>query len=240
MQTASKAHSPQHNVLLVEDDAPLAASLLQGLKENDFPAVWAASIRLARECLPQEAFDIIILDLGLPDGDGIDLLHEIRQSRPKAPILILTARDEVSDRVKGLDAGADDYLTKPFAFSELVARLRALCRRGETIAEPVTTLAVGNLSIDLLQRRVQRGGTEIILSPLEFDVLVFLVNKAGTTVSRETLTREVWKITSRASPMNNVIDVLMTRLREKVDRDFACPLLRTIRGVGYKCEEPAT
>ena len=214
----------------------MAHSLLQGLNECHFPATAVHTLQAAKQSLMQERFHITILDLGLPDGDGIELLQWLRKIHPHVPVLILTARDEVHDRVTGLDAGADDYLTKPFAFSELVARLRALSRRGDVQNEQANTLCVADLTIDLLQRRVQRKGTELLLSPLEFDALALLASKAGTTVSRDTLMREVWKIGSRASPMNNVIDVLMTRLREKVDKDFEAPLLHTIRGIGYRCE----
>ena len=227
----------QPSILLVEDDKQLANSLRQGLAESECSVVWVQTLEQARAAIRDHVVDLTVLDLGLPDGDGLELLASIRNANASLPVLILTARDEVVDRVKGLNAGADDYLTKPFAFSELIARLRALCRRGQMRKESATTLMVGDLSIDLLKRRVQRENTEITLSPLEFDVLAYLASKAGTTVSRETLIREVWKISSRASPMDNVIDVLMTRLREKVDRDFAYPLLQTIRAVGYVCKE---
>ncbi len=228
----NKVHPSTAAVLLVEDDRRLAGTLQNGMQEHEFRVTLAHTAAAAHSNLQRAAYALIILDLGLPDQDGIDLLRNVRKHACPTPVLILTARDETEDKVVGLNAGADDYLTKPFAFSELLARARALLRRGSD-APPTTRLTVGDLQIDLLQRRVQRAGTDIALAPLEFDVLAFLANKAGSPVSREMLMREVWKIQSRAVPMNNVIDVLMTRLRDKLDKPFSTPLLHTLRGIGY-------
>ncbi len=223
----------QFNLLLVEDDQALAATLRAGLEESGFVTHLARTCRQAEEAVHQREMSVVILDLGLPDGDGMDWLQTVRSRGIAIPVLILTARDAVDDRVMGLDAGADDYLAKPFAFSELLARLRALTRRSQVSG---SVLAVGDLTIDLLGRQAQRGCVVLDLSPLEFDVLTHLAHKAGTPVSRDTLMREVWKIEQRATSMDNVIDVLLVRLREKVDKPFPFPLIRTIRGVGFQLQ----
>ena len=232
---APNTHEPvsRNEILLVEDDAKLARTLVAGLEEQGFLVMDVSTSAAANEQLQERSFALVILDLGLPDRDGIDCLTEWRAMPSPPPVLVLTARSGVDERVLGLESGADDYLTKPFAFDELLARCRALLRRSER-AKPSPNVRVGELHIHLLQRRVYRAGREIVLSPLEFDVLTFLARQAGTTVSRDTLMREVWKIRSRATPMNNVIDVLMTRLREKVDKSFAQTMLITVRGVGYR------
>ena len=220
------------NLLLVEDDAKVALSLRQGLQENSFAVVLARSAGEAEERIAQHAFQVMVLDLGLPDRDGIELLKELRRSGQRMPVLILSARDAVDERVLGLEAGADDYLAKPFAYSELLARLRALSRRTETRAGNV--LRVLDLEMDLLDRSARRKENVLNLTPREFDVLAYLAHQPGMIVSRDTLMREVWKIHSRASSMDNVIDVLMARLREKVDKGRDIHLLLTVRGVGYK------
>ncbi len=220
-------------VLLVEDDRRLSDTLCRGLEEHEFRVTPVYTAAAVGEGLRDGAYALVVLDLGLPDRDGIEVLLDIRTAHERLPILVLTARDGIDDRVLGLNAGADDYLTKPFAFQELLARMRALTRRGVRRSTP-SVLQVGDLSIDLLQRRVRRGRTHLDLTPREFDVLAFLAHKAGATVSRDALMREVWNITSRASPMNNVIDVLMTRLRDKIDKPFDQALLLTVRGVGYQ------
>lgn len=221
-------------VLLVEDDAKVARSLRVGLMEHGYAVTLAASCAEAERLLSEYAYALIVLDLGLPDRDGIELLRDLRSKGSRAPVLVLTARDAVQDRVLGLEAGADDYLAKPFAFSELLARMRALSRRAGT-GEP-SILQVGDLTMNLLNRTAERGGRALALSPLEFDVLAYLAHKPGLTISRDTLMRDVWKITSRATSMDNVIDVLMTRLREKVDKGYDQRLLNTVRGVGYRLE----
>lgn len=223
----------QFDVLLVEDDHALAATLQSGLEEGGFRTHLAQTCRQADETLQHSVIAVVILDLGLPDGDGIHWLQAARSRGVSIPVLILTARDAIDECVRGLDAGGDDYLAKPFAFSELMARLRALTRRSHSGG---TVLTVGDLTIDLLCHQAERGGVVLDLSPLEFDVLTHLAHKAGTPVSRDTLMREVWKIEQRATSMDNVIDVLLVRLREKVDKPFSHPLIRTIRGVGFQLQ----
>ena len=220
-------------VLLVEDDVALAATVRAGLKEEGFSVMPVSTCRQADEALQQNAVAVVILDLGLPDRDGIDWLQEVRRRGVAIPVLILTARDAVDERVIGLDSGGDDYLAKPFAFSELLARLRALTRRRQLVGN---VLRVGDLTIDLLSRQAHRGGMPLDLSPLEFDVLAHLAHQAGTPVSRDTLMRDVWKIKRRATSMDNVIDVLLVRLREKVDKPFEQPMIQTIRGVGFQLQ----
>lgn len=226
---------PGTHILLIEDDTKVALSLRKGLLEAGFIITTARTAADADMLVSKQSFQLILLDLGLPDRDGIDLLCQWRNQGSRTPVLILTARDAVDDRVRGLDTGADDYLAKPFAFNELLARIRALCRRSGR--KPENILSVGSLRIDLLNRRVQRDGKELELTPREFDVLAYLASQAGATVSRDTLTRDVWNVQRRSSSMDNVIDVLIARLRDKLDRGFDPRLLQTIRGVGYKLSE---
>ncbi len=225
--------NPHLDVLLIEDNQALAATLRTGLEEKGFTTHIAHLLAEADIVLQQRAVSVVILDLGLPDGDGVDWLQAARTRGITVPVLILTARDAVAERVTGLDAGGDDYLAKPFAFSELLARLRALTRRSQRGG---TVLVVGDLTIDLLARQAKRNGALLDLSPLEFDVLTHLARKTATPVSRDTLMREVWKINQRATSMDNVIDVLLVRLREKVDKPFSHPMIRTIRGVGFQLQ----
>jgi two-component system, OmpR family, copper resistance phosphate regulon response regulator CusR len=224
------------HILLVEDDGKLAATLARGLREDGFGVSVANTCGEADAACAVTDFSLIILDLGLPDGDGIDWLCEARLRGLRVPVLILTARDAVDQRVLGLNSGADDYVAKPFAYSELLARMHALTRR--RAPPPARLLGVADLRIDLVARRVSRGAVTVELAPLEFDVLAYLVYNADTVVSRDTLVRDVWKIQHRATSMDNVIDVLITRLREKVDRPFAEALICTVRGVGYQIRDP--
>jgi DNA-binding response OmpR family regulator len=175
----------------------------------------------------------------LPDGDGLTLLQEIRTYRHHIPVLVLTARDGLADRVRGLDLGADDYLIKPFAFPELLARMRARLRRQDAATGDSTTLVVDDLTMDLVTRRTVRGGVNIDLTPREFDVLALLVRHTGQPVSRSTLARDAWKITSRMTSMDNVIDVLISRLREKIDGGPSRKLIHTVRGIGFKLTDPS-
>jgi two-component system, OmpR family, copper resistance phosphate regulon response regulator CusR len=219
------------NMLIVEDDPKVASVLRKGLHELDISASIARNGRDALEQIESAPLDMVLLDLGLPDMDGREVLAEIRKRRPNMPVMIVTARDELSDRVAGLDAGADDYLVKPFAFSELLARVRALQRRSR--GSESQELRVGELVLDLLNRRVQRAGQPVELTPREFDLLAYLMRNSGQTVSRDMLARDVWKITSRVTSMDNVLDVHMAHLREKIDRPFPTKMLQTIRGVGF-------
>jgi DNA-binding response OmpR family regulator len=182
-------------------------------------------------------FDLVVLDLMLPRRGGVEILATLRGRDRGIPVLILTARDAVPDRVAGLDTGADDYLVKPFAFPELLARIRALLRRGR--AEPSGRLKVSDLDLDAPARRVTRGGREIELTSREFELLEYLLRNRGRAVSREMLARDVWKETRRATPLDNVIDVHIARLRRKVDEPFEARLIHTVRGVGFIVKEGA-
>ncbi len=223
------------NLLIVEDDAKVANMLKQGLQESGYTTTHARAAQQAMELLDQNAFDLVLLDLGLPGLDGIEVLRHLRAKHNSVPVIILTARDSVDDRVKGLDEGADDYLVKPFAFPELLARIKASLRRSRSEG-PVLTLA--DLKINLVGRSVERAGKAIDLTPKEFDMLVYLLRAGGQIVSREMLARDVWKINSRATPLDNVIDVHVSHLRDKIDRDFDLQLLHTVRGVGFVLKVP--
>lgn len=229
--------SEAYAILVVEDDARVAASLEQGLTEEGYGITRVESAEKALKQLAARRFDAVLLDLGLPGRDGSDVLRELRARQDATPVLILTARDSLPDRVKGLDAGADDYLVKPFAFPELLARLRALLRRSQS-AEP-TRLRLADLEVDLVNRVVSRAGGALTLTAREFDLLAYLLRCSGQTVTRDMLARDVWKETSRATPLDNVIDVHISHLREKVDRGFEPKLLHTIRGVGFVLEPRA-
>jgi two-component system OmpR family response regulator len=175
-------------------------------------------------------YDVAVVDLMLPARDGLAVIDEMRRRGIKMPVLILSARRSVDDRVKGLQAGGDDYLTKPFAFAELLARVQALIRRATLAPEP-TTLTAGDLVLDLLSRRVTRGGTQIDLQPREFTLLEYLMRNAGRVVSKTMIISRVWEYSF--DPQTNIVDVLVSRLREKIDRPFEQKLLHTVRGVGY-------
>lgn len=216
-------------LLIVEDDIRTAEALRRGLEGEGLRVTIATDGKAGIELTLAQTFDCIVLDWMLPGADGIQILSTLRQNGLHTPVLLLTARDEVRDRVRGLDAGADDYLVKPFAFSELLARLRALLRR--TSEPPV--LHIADLHIDQTTRQVQRGTRRIHLSPREFDLLVYLARHRGQAVSRPMLARDVWHETRRVTPLDNVIDVHIAHLRKKVDADFPVKLLHTIRGVGF-------
>ncbi|HEY3384521.1 MAG TPA: response regulator transcription factor, partial [Vicinamibacterales bacterium] len=182
-----------------------------------------------------QSFDLVILDLMLPGRDGFEILNGIRQRGIETPVLILTARDTVGDRVAGLDGGADDYLVKPFAFAELLARVRALLRRSHS--DKVVRLKAADLEIDTATREASRGGHALTLTGREFELLEYLVRHKGVIVSREMLARDVWKEPDRGTPLDNVIDVHVTHLRKKVDVGFDVKLLHTVRGVGFVLKE---
>ena len=219
------------HLLFVEDDPQVAASVSTGLAEAGYDVTHMRTAEESTAFLAETQVDLAVLDLGLPGKDGLHVLRYLRDEVRHTPVIILTARDTVPDRVEGLDAGADDYMVKPFAFSELLARVRARLRHADLV-EPVL-LKVGDLEIDVVNRHVVRAGSEIDLTTLEFDVLRHLASHAGKTVSREMLARTVWRIQSRATPLDNVIDVHISRLRDKVDRDFDPKLIHTVRGVGF-------
>jgi DNA-binding response OmpR family regulator len=218
-------------VLVVEDEAKVAEALRQGLAGEHYEVTVARSGEDGFFEASAAAFDLVLLDLMLPGRDGFEVLRALRRQGLETPVLILTARDGVEDRVRGLDCGADDYLVKPFAFPELLARMRVLLRRTRPADAP--RLAVADVDLDLLARRVRRGSRELDLTPKEFDLLAYFLQHAGQVVSREMLARDIWKEPSRATPLDNVIDVHMARLRRKLDPDGGPKLLRTVRGLGY-------
>jgi two-component system copper resistance phosphate regulon response regulator CusR len=220
-------------LLIVEDEDKTAEYLRKGLSEAGF------TVEVSREGIDglhraiTEDFDAIILDVMLPGRDGWTILEELRRKGIETPILMLTARDDVTDRVRGLEAGADDYLVKPFAFSELLARLRTILRRGPT-RQP-ETLCIADLEIDFFKHIVRRGGRRIDLTPKEFSLLTTLARRTGEVVSRTWLVEQVWDM--HFDPGTNVVDVAVARLRRKVDDPFKASLIHTIRGIGYVLEE---
>ena len=223
-------------ILVVEDDKKVAESIRQGLEELNYHTTVCGNGNDALAKIGMTHYDLVVLDLGLPGIDGIEILSTIRKKKDRTPVIILTARDGIDDRVKGLDEGADDYMVKPFAFSELVARMHALLRRAH--GGDNFRLRVHDLEIDVIGRRVIRAAKEIELTEREFALLEYLVRNAGRTISRETLAREVWRETSRVTPIDNVIDVHVSHLRDKVDEGHADRLIQTVRGVGFMVKAP--
>ena len=223
-------------ILVVEDEVKVARALREGLGAAGYEVVLCLDGPAGRVCARQEDFDGAVLDLMLPGCGGLEVLAALRARRPATRVLLLTARDAIEERVAGLDAGADDYLVKPFAFAELLARLRALLRRDRR--EP-RRLAVGDLELDPGTRTVARAGQPIALTAREYDLLEYLVRNQGQLVSREMLTREVWRETARATSLDNVIDVHIARLRKKVDHEHAQRLIQTVRGIGFLLRERA-
>ena len=218
-------------VLVVEDEPKVAKALAEGLEADGFVVRVAPTGEEGYFIASSEPVDLIVLDRRLPGRDGVEILKALRQRGFLMPVLFLTARDTVEDRVEGLDGGADDYLVKPFAFPELLARIRALLRRGR--GDQALRLNVGDLSMDVVKRTVTRGAREIELTTREFELLEYLVRHKGVVVSREMLARDVWKEPSRGTPLDNVIDVHITHLRRKVDHEQPERLIQTIRGVGF-------
>jgi two-component system copper resistance phosphate regulon response regulator CusR len=222
-------------ILVIEDERKLGQALQEGLEAEQYSVARANTGEEGFYLVLTESFDLIILDVMLPCRSGFEILASMRQHGFKTPVLMLTARDTVEDRVHGLDAGADDYLVKPFAFPELLARVRALSRRG--IAETSPRLCVRDLEVDVIGRSVTRGGQTLDLTAREFELLEYLVRHQGHVVSREMLTRDVWKEAGRHTPLDNVIDVHVARLRRKVDDRFDHKLVHTVRGVGFVVRE---
>jgi two-component system copper resistance phosphate regulon response regulator CusR len=222
-------------ILVVEDEVKVANALKEGLEGERYEAVVALTGEDAFFRINTEQFDVIVLDVMLPGRDGLQVLTSIRKNGIGTPVLLLTARDTLEDRVAGLNSGADDYLIKPFAFAEVLARIRALLRRGRT--SDSLRLAAGDLDMDLVTRKVTRGGRTVDLTAREFELLEYLLRHQGQVVLRDTLAREVWKETTRGTPLNNVIDVHIARLRRKVDLDQPLKLIHTIRGVGFMLRE---
>jgi two-component system OmpR family response regulator len=216
--------------LVVEDDASIADFIVRGLKEAGFATDHASDGETGLASALHQPYDVAIVDLMLPQRDGLSLIEELRRRGVTTPVLILSARRSVDDRVRGLQAGGDDYLTKPFAFAELLARVQALVRRATRTPEP-TSLTVEDLVMELLSRRVTRAGTTLELRPREFALLEYLMRNAGRVVSKTMILSHVWDYSF--DPQTNVVDVLVSRLREKIDRPFDKKLLHTVRGVGY-------
>ncbi len=216
--------------LLVEDDDAIAEFVGRGLREAGFAVDRLGDGEAGLAAAVAQPYDVAIVDLMLPKRDGMSLIEELRRRKIATPVLILSARRSVDDRVRGLQAGGDDYLTKPFAFAELLARVQALLRRSTRSPEP-TSLTVAELHLDLLSRRVTRAGTPIELRPREFALLEYLMRNAGKVVSKTMILSHVWEY--NFDPQTNIVDVLVSRLREKIDRPFAHKLLHTVRGVGY-------
>jgi len=215
---------------VVEDDPAIASFLVKGLKEAGFAVDHAASGGAALEMASSTTYDLAVIDLMLPGLDGLSLIEELRRRRITVPVIILSAKRSVDDRVRGLQAGGDDYLTKPFAFEELLARVQALIRRATGAAEP-TRLVVGDLVLDLVSRKVERGGRALDLRPREYALLEYLMRNPGRVVSKAMILSHVFDYSF--DPRTNVVDVLVHRLRERVDKEFATPMIHTVRGMGY-------
>jgi two-component system OmpR family response regulator len=222
-------------ILVVEDDPETAGQLAEELMTSGYEVDVAATGREALRRGNERYYFVITIDRMLPDIDGITVMRELREEGITAPILIISALGEVDDRVRGLRAGGDDYLVKPFSFVELLARMEALGRRSETIAK-ATILRVGDLAIDLISRTASRGGKKIPLLPREFQLLEYLMRNAGHVVTRTMLLENVWDY--HFDPQTNVIDVHVSRLRQKIDKNFEHPLLHTVRGAGYCLRAP--
>jgi DNA-binding response OmpR family regulator len=226
-----------YRVLLVEDDEKLAASLRTGLGLGGNTVVHAGTVDEARNMLERGAFDVVLLDIVLPGKSGLQLLLWMRASRMQTPVLILSARDTVSDRVMGLESGANDYLVKPFAFSELSARIRVLTRHHKPARGRL--LRCADLEIDVKTHSARRAGVPLILTFREFEILEYLCNNRGSIVSREMLARDIWKENNRYTPLDNVINVHITHLRQKIDGNSSRKLLHTVRRVGFILRDKA-
>jgi DNA-binding response OmpR family regulator len=218
-------------LLLVEDEVEIQSFLQRSLTEAGYQVEAAGDARTAERMTIESAHDVLVVDLGLPDEDGLSLILRLRQLGLRAPVLILSARRSVDDRVRGLEQGGDDYLTKPFALAELLARLRNLVKRNSSSVAEATRLRVLDLELDLLRREASRSGEILNLTPQEFVLLEYLCRNAGRVVTRSMILDEVWGM--RIQPDTNVVDVHIYRLRGKVDADGRRPLIRTLRGVGY-------
>jgi len=221
-------------VLLVEDDIKIASFIIRGLRSAGYAVDHAPDGEEGLYLVLTQPYDIAIIDIMLPKRDGLSLIEHMRARKVNTPVMILSARDSVDDRVKGLETGGDDYLTKPFAFSELLARVQALIRRAGGITDP-TRLSVGDMSVNLLTREVARGGRNIVLQPLEFSLLEYLMRNAGRIVSKTMIMEHVWDY--NFDPQTNVVEVRISRLRDKIDKGFTNKLIHTIRGAGYVLKE---
>jgi two-component system copper resistance phosphate regulon response regulator CusR len=232
MSAAGKIRpEPALKILVIEDERKLASAIAEGLEGNGYEVALADSGETGIRQLHNAAFDLVLLDVMLPRQGGLETLREMRRSGFRTPVLILTSKGSVDDRVRGLDAGADDYLIKPFAFPELLARVRALHRR--THAESVSVLQLADLRMDVSGRVATRDGTTLDLTAREFDLLEYLLLNSGSVVSREMVARDVWKTTVRYTSLDNVIDVHIARIRKKLDDPYPVKLLHTVRGLGF-------
>ena len=221
-------------ILLVEDDLKIASFIVKGLRAAGYAVDHASDGEEGLHLALTEPYDTAIIDIMLPRLDGLSLIEKMRKGRVNTPVMILSAKGAVDDRVRGLQTGGDDYLTKPFAFSELLARVQALIRRAGGSSEP-TRLKVGDLSVDLLTREVTREGKKIELQPLEFSLLEYLMRNAGRVVSKTMIMEHVWDY--NFDPQTNVVEARICRLRDKIDRGFEKKLVHTVRGVGYVLKE---
>ncbi len=221
-------------ILLIEDDLKLASFILKGFKEAGFAVDHCADGEDGLHMALSEPYDAAIVDIMLPKLDGFSLIDELRRRKKITPVIILSAKRSVDDRIKGLQTGSDDYLVKPFAFAELLARVQALIRRASGAAEP-SSLVVGDLSMDLLTRKVIRGGKKIDLPPLEFSLLEYLMRNAGNVVSKTMIMEHVWDY--NFDPQTNVVEVRICKLRDKIDNDFEKKMIHTVYGAGYVLEE---
>jgi two-component system copper resistance phosphate regulon response regulator CusR len=222
-------------ILIVEDEPKLAEALREGLEREGYQVSVAATGEEGFFLMGTQAFDLMILDVMLPGRGGLEILSALRRRGLQTPVLVLTARDSIEDRVQGLDAGGDDYLVKPFAFSELLARARALLRRGNP--EKPQFLQLADLALDAATRQVTRQGQALDLTLREFELLEYLLRNQGRVVSRDMLVRDIWKEPARQTPLDNVIDVHVARLRRKLDDPFEPKLIQTVRGVGFVLRE---
>ena len=221
-------------LLLVEDDSKTASFIVKGFQEEGFAVDHAADGEDGLFMALHEPYDAAVVDVMLPKLDGLSLIHTLREKKVAIPVLVLSAKKTVTDRVKGLQAGGDDYLIKPFAFSELLARIQALIRRASSVTEP-TTLTVAELTMDLVRRKVSRSGEQIDLQPREFALLEYLMRNSGRVVSKTMIMEHVWDY--NFDPQTNVIEARICRLRDKIDRPFNSQLIHTIRGAGYVLEK---
>jgi heavy metal response regulator len=222
-------------ILLIEDDMKISSFISKGLKEAGFAVDLAANGEDGLHLALNEPYDAAIIDLMLPKLDGLTLIEKLRRKKINTPVLILSAKRSVDDRIKGLQAGGDDYLTKPFSFSELLARVQALIRRASRSVEP-TSLRFADLSLDLLSREIRRADQKIELQPREFALLEYLMRNAERVISKTMILDHVWGYDF--DPQTNVVDVLVSRLRSKIDRDFSPKIIHTVRGVGYVLKVP--
>jgi DNA-binding response OmpR family regulator len=225
-------------VLVVEDDTKLANALRAGISAEGYDVTVASTAEEGFFLLHRQQPDLLLLDVTLPNISGLDLLQQIRHERIDIRVMLLTSHNSVDDRVQGLRSGADDYLGKPFSFPELLARIEALLRRIQPPSQP-GNLTIGDLSLNARERTAVRAGVKLDLTTREFDVLLYLAENRGRIVSREMLAKDVWKENSRFSPLDNVIDVQIARLRKKVDDPFSLKLLQTVRGLGFSLRESA-